>query len=158
MRWDGDGARWGARGEVGRARCDVGRARVREPVHVPRGGSPGGRGLSLLEPWAPALLGAVSWHEALLGPGSEKCVDVVLLRKDISSRGGEGRGHKRPPSLGFSGFGARRRVRTFVREEQGHQDLSLLYLQVWGVKYNGNGSKIVSVGDDQEIHVYDCPI
>lgn len=31
-------------------------------------------------------------------------------------------------------------------------------LQVWGVKYNGNGSKIVSVGDDQEIHVYDCPI
>lgn len=33
-----------------------------------------------------------------------------------------------------------------------------LYWQVWGVKYNGNGSKIVSVGDDQEIHIYDCPI
>uniref|UniRef100_A0A8I3PI41 Superkiller complex protein 8 n=1 Tax=Canis lupus familiaris TaxID=9615 RepID=A0A8I3PI41_CANLF len=33
-----------------------------------------------------------------------------------------------------------------------HQD------QVWGVKYNGNGSKIVSMGDDQEIHVYDCPV
>lgn len=35
---------------------------------------------------------------------------------------------------------------------------SFFYLQVWGVKYNGNGSKIVSVGDDQEIHIYDCPV
>uniref|UniRef100_H3A7T6 Superkiller complex protein 8 n=1 Tax=Latimeria chalumnae TaxID=7897 RepID=H3A7T6_LATCH len=33
-----------------------------------------------------------------------------------------------------------------------------ILLQVWGAKYNGNGSKIVSVGDDQEVHVYDCPI
>lgn len=35
---------------------------------------------------------------------------------------------------------------------------SMSYLQVWGVKYNGSGSKIVSVGDDQEIHIYDCPV
>ncbi|CAD7672716.1 unnamed protein product [Nyctereutes procyonoides] len=42
-------------------------------------------------------------------------------------------------------------TRTCVHSFFNHQD------QVWGVKYNGNGSKIVSVGDDQEIHVYDCP-
>lgn len=30
--------------------------------------------------------------------------------------------------------------------------------QVWGVKYNGNGLKIVFVGDDQEIYIYDCLI
>uniref|UniRef100_A0A8C0I177 Superkiller complex protein 8 n=1 Tax=Balaenoptera musculus TaxID=9771 RepID=A0A8C0I177_BALMU len=43
-------------------------------------------------------------------------------------------------------------TRTCVHTFFDHQD------QVWGVKYNGNGSKIVSVGDDQEIHIYDCPI
>ncbi|XP_057159576.1 SKI8 subunit of superkiller complex protein isoform X1 [Ursus arctos] len=43
-------------------------------------------------------------------------------------------------------------TRTCVHTFFDHQD------QVWGVKYNGNGSKIVSVGDDQEIHVYDCPV
>uniref|UniRef100_H3AS02 Superkiller complex protein 8 n=1 Tax=Latimeria chalumnae TaxID=7897 RepID=H3AS02_LATCH len=42
--------------------------------------------------------------------------------------------------------------RTCVHTFFDHQD------QVWGAKYNGNGSKIVSVGDDQEVHVYDCPI
>ncbi|MBN3283247.1 WDR61 protein, partial [Polyodon spathula] len=30
--------------------------------------------------------------------------------------------------------------------------------QVWSVKYNGNGSKVVSAGDDREIHIYDCPV
>ena len=43
-------------------------------------------------------------------------------------------------------------TRTCVHTFFDHQD------QVCGVKYNGNGSKIVSVGDDQEIHIYDCPI
>lgn len=32
------------------------------------------------------------------------------------------------------------------------------YLQVWGVAYNDNGSKLVSVSDDKNIIVYDCPI
>ncbi|ROL52810.1 WD repeat-containing protein 61, partial [Anabarilius grahami] len=32
-----------------------------------------------------------------------------------------------------------------------HQD------QVWSVKYNPTGSKIVSAGDDRAIHIYDCP-
>ncbi|KAJ7406525.1 WDR61 isoform 12 [Pitangus sulphuratus] len=43
-------------------------------------------------------------------------------------------------------------TRTCVHTFFDHQD------QVWGVKYNGSGSKIVSVGDDQEIHIYDCPV
>ncbi|KAM5329836.1 LOW QUALITY PROTEIN: WD repeat-containing protein SL1-17-like [Glossophaga mutica] len=43
-------------------------------------------------------------------------------------------------------------MRTCVHAFFNHQD------QVWGVKCNRNGSKIVSVRDDQEIHIYDCPI
>ncbi|KAI4826052.1 hypothetical protein KUCAC02_021707 [Chaenocephalus aceratus] len=33
-----------------------------------------------------------------------------------------------------------------------HQD------QVWSVKYNSTGSKIISAGDDRSIHIYDCPM
>uniref|UniRef100_A0A3B4WW37 Superkiller complex protein 8 n=1 Tax=Seriola lalandi dorsalis TaxID=1841481 RepID=A0A3B4WW37_SERLL len=33
-----------------------------------------------------------------------------------------------------------------------HQD------QVWSVKYNSTGSKIISAGDDRAIHIYDCPM
>ncbi len=33
-----------------------------------------------------------------------------------------------------------------------------VYLQVWSVKYNPTGSKIMSAGDDRAIHVYDCPM
>ena len=32
------------------------------------------------------------------------------------------------------------------------------HLQVWGVKYNATGSKIVSVSDDKSIIVYNCPL
>lgn len=31
-------------------------------------------------------------------------------------------------------------------------------LQVWSVKYNSTGSKIISAGDDRAIHIYDCPM
>lgn len=30
--------------------------------------------------------------------------------------------------------------------------------QVWSVKYNSTGSKIISAGDDRAIHIYDCPM
>lgn len=30
-------------------------------------------------------------------------------------------------------------------------------LQVWGVKYNPEGNKIVSCSADKSINIYDCP-
>ncbi|XP_019714487.1 WD repeat-containing protein 61-like, partial [Hippocampus comes] len=44
--------------------------------------------------------------------------------------------------------GSRACINTFFD----HQD------QVWSVKYNNNGSKIISAGDDRAIHIYDCPM
>lgn len=37
-------------------------------------------------------------------------------------------------------------------------NLNLLLPQVWTVKYNSTGSKIISAGDDRSIHIYDCPM
>lgn len=31
-------------------------------------------------------------------------------------------------------------------------------LQVWSVKYSGNGMKLVSVSDDKAVHIYDTPL
>lgn len=36
--------------------------------------------------------------------------------------------------------------------------ISSCCLQVWSVKYNSKGSKIISAGDDRAIHIYDCPM
>uniref|UniRef100_A0A1A8C984 Superkiller complex protein 8 n=1 Tax=Nothobranchius kadleci TaxID=1051664 RepID=A0A1A8C984_NOTKA len=43
-------------------------------------------------------------------------------------------------------------TRTCINTFFDHQD------QVWSVKYNSNGSKVVSAGDDRAIHIYDCPL
>lgn len=33
-----------------------------------------------------------------------------------------------------------------------------LYLQVWGVRFNTESNKIVSVSEDKSINIYDCPV